>query len=311
MDIKQLDYFREIVESNFNLSKAANKLHVSQPSLSMMINNWENQYGIKLFVKKNSRYHALTKEGEYIYNHAIQVLKLHNDFLYSLEEIKRGFSGSVRLGIPSYILTLLFNKPIVNFISSYSDINLSIIEDGALELEKKLQQSEIDMAILLDESLKDTFNVKPLFKDNFVVAINKTLVTSRNTEITLEELQPLNLITFTDNFSIYHNIIDIFKDKFLHPNIAFRAGQWDIILDIVNNTKCYSIIPESLADQVTQNNVVIKKIQGLTTTWDIILATDKNKIKTPSLKFLEEYMLNYFSKYEPISRTGKKAINVK
>jgi len=311
MEIKQLDYFREIVDSNFNLSKAASKLHVTQPSLSMLITSWEKQYGIKLFNKKNARYHSLTKEGEYIYNHAIALLKLHNDFIYSLEEIKMGFTGSVRIGITSYVLSLLLHKPIVDFISNYPDINLHIVEDDMEELQKKLINSEIDMAILTNTFEDENIILKPIYTDNFVCAMNKSITTETKSTITLEELEKYNMVTFTDNFSLYKQINNLFKDKLLHPNITFKAGQWDIIMDIVNTTKSYSIIPNTLLDASFSNNITIKKIKELDTSWTIALATNKNKIKSPAVKFLEEYLINFFISYSHIPRNTKKAINVK
>lgn len=51
MDIKHLRFFIAIVENNFNLSRTAQQLYISQPTLSIMINDFEEKQGIKLFNK--------------------------------------------------------------------------------------------------------------------------------------------------------------------------------------------------------------------------------------------------------------------
>lgn len=311
MDIKHLDYFREIVDSNFNLSKAASKLHITQPSLSMLVTSWENQYGIKLFNKNKGRYHSLTKEGEYIYNHAIQLLKMHNEFLYSLEEIKRGFMGSVRIGIPSFIISLLFHNAIVNFMSNYPDINLTIIEEGSIELQKKLANGELDMAILNEPLLYEIFDTTQLYSDNLVVVMNKALDNTKDIDVILADLESENLVTFSEYFSMYGIISNLFKQRYLHPNIIFKASQWDLIMDLVSSTKCYSIVPGPVATTAINDNIVVKQIKDVDTKWNIILASNHSKIKNPALKFFEEYVVNYFDNYKPSIKEKDKPINIR
>ncbi|MDR1781944.1 MAG: LysR family transcriptional regulator [Bacilli bacterium] len=88
MNIKHLNYFREIVNCEFNLSEAARKLNITQPSLSMLISSWENSYDICLFKKINSRFTGLTGAGEYVYNYATEMLEKQEVFYKGLEDYK-------------------------------------------------------------------------------------------------------------------------------------------------------------------------------------------------------------------------------
>ncbi|WP_423363708.1 LysR family transcriptional regulator [Mycoplasma sp. P36-A1] len=309
MDIKHLDYFREIVDSNFNLSKAAGKLHITQPSLSMLVGSWEKQYGIKLFNKNKGRYTSLTKEGEYIYNHSIQLLKMHNEFLYSLEEIKRGFIGSIKVGIPPFISSILCRSAIVDFMNDYPDINLTLVEEGSIDLKKRLHNGDLDMAILNGPVDLENIKTTTLFNSELVVVLNKSLVTRADNYVALDELEHLNLVTFSEDFALYDSIAQQFKAKLLHPNITFKSSQLELILDIVNRSRSYTIVPESVIAQKSLDNVTVKKLSNSNSDWDVVLASNSNKLKTPALKFFEEYIINHFLAYDVVIKDVNKPIN--
>lgn len=299
MDIKHLDYFREIVDSNFNLSRAAKKLHITQPSLSMLVSNWEKQYGLKLFNKNKGRYIGLTKEGEYIYNHSIQLLKLHNSFLYSLEEIKRGFKGNVKIGIPPLIISLLFNKCILEFMKNYPDIQLNIVEEGAMELQTQLVNGDIDIAVLIEPlAYEDVFNTVPLYEDKLIAVVNENLMINNQETVTINDIAKENLVIFSESFVLNKTINNLFEKEFLHPNISFKTSQWDLIVDIVKNTNSVALLPAPVAPHLIGSSAKAKKLVP-TVPWNVIMATNKSRIKTPSAKFFEEYMLNFFKTVGP------------
>jgi len=310
MDIKHLDYFREIVDSQFNLSKAANKLHITQPSLSMLVTSWEKQYGIKLFNKNKGRYIGLTKEGEYIYNHSVQLLKMHNEFLYSLEEIKQGFKGNVKIGIPPLIISVLFNKCILEFINAFPDIQLNIVEEGASELQKKLANGDIDIAILIEPLSYDMFSTTTLYEDKLIAVVNNNLSIASKSKLTLSDIALEKQITFTEGFVLHKTITDLFKKKLLHPKITFQTSQWDLIIDIVKNTNSVALMPAPVIPKLIGSNASAKDLVE-EIPWTVLMATNKGKIKTPSVKFFEEYMINYFKSQPNINWTkNNKPINI-
>lgn len=293
MDLKQLDYFREIVDSEYNLSKAAKKLHITQPSLSMLVNSWEKQYGIKLFIRDKGRYTSLTREGEYVYNHAINLLELHNNFLYSLEEIQRGFKGNVKIGIPPFIISVLFSKCILSFINEFPDINFTIVEEGAVKLAELLESGELDMAVLIDPIDYEDFETSLIYSDRLIAVINNNLDISKKPNITIPELADKNIVTFTENFILNQSVKDLFRQYYLHPNITFSSTQWDLLLDIVEQTPVYSIFPNLITNHIKHKKVTIIPLVPIVP-WNIVLALNNNHIITPAARCAYEYINNYF-----------------
>ncbi|MDR3215338.1 MAG: LysR family transcriptional regulator [Bacilli bacterium] len=301
MNIKHLDYFREIVDSDFNLSKAAKKLRITQPSLSMLINSWEGTYGVKLFMKSNSRFTGLTKEGEFIYNHSINLLEQHHKFLYELTQLKDGFQGIVRIGVPPMIISMFFQECILTFISQFPNINLEIIEEGTVTLERMLSKGDIDLAILIDPIENKKLIKHNLYSDKLVCIANKDLaIKSKNGVVSVKDLGDKNLVTFNDTFKIHSNIVSLFENNNSKANIVFKSSQWDFIINIVNNTQTYSILPRPLSFGFNENTKSKTAILDIAEKpkWNVVLVTNKEKITKAPAQSLIDFLKHHFANNE-------------
>ena len=133
MDIKQLRYFMTIVDNNFNLSRAAELLYVSQPTLSMMINEFERKEDVILFKRKRGRISGLTYLGENYYKDACEVLDLYNKMFTNLHnEHIEDLKGTINIGIPPLVLSLVFSTIMPKMILDNPNIKFNIKESGAV-----------------------------------------------------------------------------------------------------------------------------------------------------------------------------------
>ena len=93
MDIKHLRYFISIVNNDFNLSRTAQNLYISQPTLSIMINDFESREGTSLFKRNNGKIVGLTYIGEKYYDDAQEVIKKYNEMQMNLHEAADTMAG--------------------------------------------------------------------------------------------------------------------------------------------------------------------------------------------------------------------------
>lgn len=122
-----------------NITKASNKLNISQPAVTKQIKNLENQLEIKLFERK-SKGVGLTEEGKKLYE------KLKNP----IEELNRideqvGKEKYINIGTHNHMGGLIFGKSINQYTLKYPDVNLNLICEEIDELLKKLKNEEIDI----------------------------------------------------------------------------------------------------------------------------------------------------------------------
>lgn len=122
-----------------NITKASDKLNISQPAITKQIKNLENQLSIKLFERK-SRGVALTQEGKKLYE------KLKNP----IEELNRidgqvGKERFINIGTHNHMGGLIFGQAINQYTLKYPDVNLNLICEEIDELLKKLKNKEMDI----------------------------------------------------------------------------------------------------------------------------------------------------------------------
>ncbi|MCI8469926.1 MAG: LysR family transcriptional regulator [Clostridia bacterium] len=122
-----------------NITKASDKLNISQPAITKQIKNLENQLSNKLFERK-SKGVALTEEGQKLYE------KLKNP----IEELNRidgqvGKERVINIGTHNHMSGLIFGKAMNQYTLKYPDVNLNLICEEMEELLKKLKNKEIDI----------------------------------------------------------------------------------------------------------------------------------------------------------------------
>lgn len=122
-----------------NITKASEKLNISQPAITKQIKNLENQLSIKLFERK-SKGVALTNEGKKIY----EKLKSPIEELNKIDA-QIGKEKNINIGTHNHMGGLIFGKAINQYTLKYPNINLNLICEEIDELLKKLKSKEIDI----------------------------------------------------------------------------------------------------------------------------------------------------------------------
>ncbi len=296
MDIKQMHHFITIVNSNFNLSKAASTLHITQPSLSILINELESTYNIKLLTKENSRYTGLTPEGEYLYQEANRILKLYNDMSYRLSSFKKKHSGSIKIGVPPIILSTFFKDAIPAFMKKYPNVNISIVEESANVLKTMLVNKKIDFAILIGVH-ETTKHVEShiLSTDSLSVFMNKNNYLASKDHIEFSDIETSNLVLLADHFVLNTLLISKFQEHDMMPNPKFRSGQWEVLIQLVCETDSVTILPRKIIEKVYDNNIVAIDFNPKLN-WEISLATNSSKTLTPTQLLFKDFINDHFHK---------------
>jgi DNA-binding transcriptional LysR family regulator len=295
MDIIQLKYFIAIVENDLNLSLASKKLHLSQPALSKYILKFEEEENLKLFERKNGRLSGLTFAGENFYNNAKVVVESHTNMLSDLREQSKQITGSVTIGIPPLILTVLFTEIMAQLITSNPTINFIILELGAFELKKLLLLGEIDFAVILSPS-----EISPLlFEETMISEDELTLFMSVNNPLSEKksvewaDLKKIDLAIFNETFMIHHQLKRKFDALKIYPKISLMSGSWDFLLEVTRTSNFVTILPSPIHWHFNYDDVAEVPIED-PISWKVILT---HPIKTHYSRlelYTKESIINYF-----------------
>lgn len=140
MDIKQIQCFISVAD-DLNFTSAAEKLYISQPSLSRHIHLLEDELGIILF-KRNNKNVELTSAGIQLLATAKKIVGTVDEFINSAVALRSGRSGKLRIGYQGSTSAVM-PKIISYFSSEYPYIDFSIDEYGAKELIKISAQAKL------------------------------------------------------------------------------------------------------------------------------------------------------------------------
>lgn len=167
MDIRQLRYFLEIAEQG-SLTKAAERLHVAQPALSLHVKNMEEQLGTELLIRGRAGVRP-TEAGDLLVERARRIL----DDLARTEDDIRNLDGDpagiVRLGFPGTISAMVSLPLILAARQSYPRITLNITEAMSGFIGEWLSEGKIDLAVLYSRSRDPQILSDLLLEEELVV----------------------------------------------------------------------------------------------------------------------------------------------
>lgn len=146
MTTRELLYIKTIADEK-SMTRAAQKLYITQPSLSHCVTTIEKALGTPLF-RRTSAGLLLTFAGEKYYRMACEVLRVYSAFESEIAEESELASGRITIGITNYLATDMLPKVLPDFHRRYPGIELRVNEETTGEMEKSLMSGRLDFAIM-------------------------------------------------------------------------------------------------------------------------------------------------------------------
>lgn len=155
-----------------SISKAAAKLYMSQPALSLFLNRLESQLGTKLFIRNASGLKP-TYTGECYIRTAEKILKLCNDFEVELCNISTLHKGKIQVGATVHLGSYVFPMLLPRYKDRYPNIEVMITESRSADLERALAHNDVDIALMHTPFQSVEANFETIARDPYVIVIAK------------------------------------------------------------------------------------------------------------------------------------------
>ena len=146
-----------------SITKAAEKLHLAQPSVSLAISELEEYYGLRLFDRMSRRIYV-TEAGQQFYHYALHISSLFDEMEKGMK--KSGSTGTLKIGAGITIGTSLLPELLIRFRQKHPDFKISALIKNYSAIEEALLSNEIDFALIegspfLVSVYRDTFYERP------------------------------------------------------------------------------------------------------------------------------------------------------
>ncbi|NWK83624.1 LysR family transcriptional regulator [Staphylococcus sp. GSSP0090] len=187
MELKTLHYFVRIAKEE-SITRAANALHITQPTLSRQIKDLEKELGVKLFNRSNHNIH-LTDEGLLLKNRAEALLEMSDKIQEEFKVIDKNIEGNVYIGCGETkgmeVIANIFN----DIQNDYPKIHFHIYSGNAEDIASRLDKGLLDFGILIQPvNLNKYESLYLSTSDYWGVVVKKDDVLSKKNDVTKEDL---------------------------------------------------------------------------------------------------------------------------
>ena len=288
MDIKQLTYFMAVAQEG-SYSKAAEKLGISQPTLSIAVKKLEEELGLSLFYTFNRR-QVLTDGGLRLMNGGKQLIDLYQKTVEDVKVADSHSAGAFTLGLSPLFGACFFGDLIPNFSAAYPNIRITMIEDGANKINQRIEEGTVDLAVTLKTDRTQTYGNCHFSTQRNVALLHKDHPLAREMSLTVSQLRNEQFAIFNQDFILHRQIMSACQGAGFRPKIALLSSQWDFMVELVARNRAVSILPKPVLDKHPDPNIRCIPLEDDMKYWDILLAWNQQKYMPRSCTLFLDYI---------------------
>ena len=264
MKLQQLRCIFEVVQNDFNISKAANFLHTSQPGVSKQIQLLEDEVGVQIFQRNGKRLTGLTEPGQQVFDSISEIIREEKNIKRVSEEYEKKDTGNFTIATTHTQARYKLPNVVEEFVKKYPKINLNIHQGNPSQVTEQIVNGDADVGIATESiGLHDKIFCIPCYSWNRIIVMPKSHPLNEEKIITLEHLATYPLITYDYAFTGSTIVSKVFKESNLKPNMMLTAIDADVIKTYVNLNLGIGLIAEMAFDSSKDIDLVSRDVSHL------------------------------------------------
>jgi DNA-binding transcriptional LysR family regulator len=248
MQFQQLQYFVAVAETR-HFTRAAERVHVAQPSLSQQIKALERELGADLFQRARGNI-TLTDAGEALLPLARRILADADTARHEVQELAQLRGGRVRLGATPSLCTGLLPDVLRAFHDRYPGIRLLVEEGGSHDLVRLLARGALDLALVvlpLPTPSPALTTVELLREDLVVVSSPDARAPGDGRTVRIADLEAERLVMFRHGYDLRELTVAACRAEGFEPDFAVEGGEMDAVLGFVRSGLGVAVVPRMVA----------------------------------------------------------------
>lgn len=284
MDFKQLEYFRAIQEEG-SISRAAEKMYISQQGLSKAIHALEKELDCKLF-ERNAKGVLLTKAGEALLMKAERVLAERDGIVRDMTRFREHDKLSIHMVIGSrFSMPKGFFK---EFLKEYPDIAFDMQELKNEICLYNLEQGKADLSVVIASKRKQDYRYVQIKKERLTLVIPKSHKLAEKKEILLSDLEGQVMVYHSGTSS------DLFLEQCKKQNISFEkkieVPGMLALYQTCSNMGAVGISLASLEGKMAFDDLVEIPVAPKDVSWDVTLVYHESMEKVKAVKAFLDFL---------------------
>ncbi|NJM69182.1 MAG: LysR family transcriptional regulator [Scytonema sp. RU_4_4] len=221
----EIQHFRcfIVLAQELHFTRAAERLHLSQPHLTRIVNQIEKELGVTL-VRRTTRRITLTDAGEKFLVEAQAVLARVEQAIQTMRQLAATNTGRLRIGFTEMARHCVLPKILSVFRNRYGQVQLDILENCTEELVETLKSAKVDLAFLHPPLRADFLNLISIYQERFMIALPLNHPLALQTEIVFADLKNETLILPHREHGpvLYDHILHLCQQGGFSPTVIHR-----------------------------------------------------------------------------------------
>lgn len=241
LTLRQLRYFVALSEAG-QYRRAARRLGISQPSLSLQIGLLEEHLAMRLVERRRSGL-VLTPQGRAVLTHARRVLDAVEDLQGQSDPLRAGLSGTLRLGSTPTIGPYLLPRVLRQLHAAYPDLRL-VVRDGApRDLVEDLSAGVHDVILTQLPVAPDDLHVRPLFHEPLFVAVARGHALAGRGTIAEADLAGQDVLGLSPAYALHAQTAALCRDVGARLREEFEGTSLDALRQMVAMDMGLTLLP--------------------------------------------------------------------
>lgn len=294
MDSRLLKYFLAVAAES-NITKAAERIHITQPTLSRQLVQLEEEVGTQLLIR-GKRNVTLTEAGILFKKRAEEIIELIEKTEKELKEQNLLINGEIPIGAGEMKSTEIFPSIFKNFKERFPNVHYNFYTGNAEQIKEKIEQGLLDFGLLLEPTNIDNFEyIRLNIKEEWVVIMPPDDVLIEKPFITPKDLIGKSII-LTKRKEI-KSLIENWFDRYLEDVSIFATHNMTTNAAVLVEQKLgYAFVLKGSIYFYDKNKIVYKSLQPQVIT-NAVLVWKKHQIFSQSSKKFLEYIKELYNAF--------------
>jgi DNA-binding transcriptional LysR family regulator len=245
MELRHLRYFVAVAEEE-NVSRAALKLHVSQPGISRQIQDLEDEIGFQLF-ERSAKSLKLTAAGKVFLAEAKSVLQHADEAVKKARAASDGAGGEINVGYAPSLTVQILPQALRTFQEKFSGVRVALHDLSTEEMLSQLGEKKLQVALTVRPSAKllRGLNFEELARYEMCVAVAPKNPLAKLKSVSLEQISREPIIAYSrKDYPEYHAMLEkLFAPVGHKPKIAGEHDGVTSILAAVESGRGFALVP--------------------------------------------------------------------
>lgn len=243
MELRHARYFDAVAET-LNFTRAAERLHVTQSTLSHQIKQLEDELGVSLFDRSNKKI-RMTEAGEILRGYMTPALEQIDRGVQALRGNAEALTGSIRLGTTPSFNTRMVPLCVSTFLHHCPGIQVTVEELSAGLIARRLAAGQLDLAVSYRPADGTDLWFEPLYNEELRLVVAATHPMAKRRRVRMVELHHERMVLLPSQFLTRKLLDDCFEAAGAAPLVVAQLNSIAPMIELIRQTGLAGIIAET------------------------------------------------------------------